>query len=701
MPNNSLNYSLIMQRFIEQRAKTPEKAASFLALSVGEVEEILSTGRVSVKVNKALTRMAPNLDLSERETETAEDTIPDAERVSRSTPEVALSVAPKAMSPEELIASSYEPEVAPPKVQNAPEPVTEIVTPVEQNVQTKVQKSATPEVHKLSTESSTTAAPNDEVEAEESVAELDVPGALSDETEVQDTVPIDEEKLAREGTKHSAASERIRAAEASLDDEEKVDDPTPFRVVNNASLADELGLEELPEHVQSPASLEEEVKEVTPPVHEQDDAEMTDTIVDDTLPVRVRDNASLVDEILEDVASGHEADEVSPKDGMVEVTPAPRATPVVNKPTLQQEIVDEVAVELGVVPREELEAHRELEAITEGAPSEPDDPQVEIHDGVDMVITMSDEEASEWITDNDDGVTQHDASGLSEDTQMLELMQADRAAEEAADPEPAEPPPRVDTELDEDFKRLVDSEAMGEYITASLRRHARWSAFQQKHNGIVRSYPATGADAQVSPAHSEPADSTDRTLMRQDDMSIVRNDEDRRRIIQQGHGDPAIVSMEVAPQEEDFYGSNTMVAVEEWRNLHKQSMSMQSRWEFDNESSEYLLCRDKILAVEVYLIGECALTIKRPQAPETPPIWDEFKRNEEIAVRLNDRTSLIRRYKEAREYEQKQAAMGLLKNIAMVPVKAPVWVAKKGRGWVAEKVNTRKQSVISGARDQE
>ena len=577
MPNNSLNYSLIMQRFIEQRAKTPEKAASFLALSVGEVEEILSTGRVSVKVNKALTRMAPNLDLSERETETAEDTIPDSESVSRSTPEVEPSVAPKAMSPEELIASSYEPEVAPPKVQNAPEPVREIVAPVEQNMQTKVQESATPEVHKLSTESSTIAAPNDEVEAEESVAERDVPGALSDETEVQETVAIDEEKLAREGTQHSAASERIRAAEAVLDDKEKTDDPTPFRVVNNASLADELGLEELPEHVQSRANLEEKVKEVTPPVHEQDDAEMTATIVDDTspvqeqddtkmtvtvvedtLPVRVKDSASLVDEILEDVTSGREADEaspqdgdeVSPQDGMVEETPAPRATPVVNKPTLQQEIIDEVAAELGVVPREELEAHRELEAITEGAPSEPDEPQVEIHDGVDMVITISGDEISDWIS------ATPDKEDSMDDAQMWELMQADRAAEEAADPAPAEPPPRVDIELDEDFKRLVDAKAMGEYITTSLRRHARWSAFQQKHNGIVRSYPATGADAQVSAqvsaAHSEPADSTDRALASQDDMSIVRNDEDRRRIIQQGHGDPAIVSMEIAPEEEDF-----------------------------------------------------------------------------------------------------------------------------------------------------
>ena len=486
-------------------------------------------------------------------------------------------------------------------------------------------------------------------------------------------------------------------------------------MVNNASLADELRLKELPEHVQSRASLEGEVLEVTPPVHEQDDAEMTVTVLEDTLPVRVRndaslagevlevtppvhkqddaemtvtvlkdtlpvhvkDSASLVDEILEDVTSDREADEVSPQDEMVKETPVSRAPSVVNKPTLQQEIVDEVAVELGVVPREELEAHRELESITKEASSAPAGPQMSIHDGVDLVITMTEEEASEWLTDSD-GVTQHDASGLSEETQMWELMEADRAAEETAEPEAEEPTPREDTELDDEFKRLVDAEAMGEYVTASLRRHARWSAFQQKHNSLVRSYPATGEDTQSPAKHSEAADTTDRALANRDNMSLVGSAIERRKVIQQGHIDPAIVSIESCPGEEEFYGTNAMAAVDEWRRLHRQSIGMQSKLNFDNESSEYLLCRDKILAVEVYLIGEHALTIKRPQAPD-----------------LNDRTSIIPRYKEASEYEQKQAAIGLLKNIALVPVRAPGW----GWKWVSKKVTDKRQSALSGAQN--
>ena len=113
MPDSSLNYALIMERFIKQRTKTQEKAAAFLAISVGEVQEILQTGRVSVKVNKALTRMAPNLDLSEHESEVPEDANAEAENVPVSAPEVAQEVAPRAMTPEDLIASSYTPEVAP------------------------------------------------------------------------------------------------------------------------------------------------------------------------------------------------------------------------------------------------------------------------------------------------------------------------------------------------------------------------------------------------------------------------------------------------------------------------------------------------------------------------------------------------------------------------------------------------------------
>ena len=158
--------------------------------------------------------------------------------------------------------------------------------------------------------------------------------------------------------------------------------------------------------------------------------------------------------------------------------------------------------------------------------------------------------------------------------------------------------------------------------------------------------------------------------------SLVGSLEGRRKVIQQGRGDPIILSMDRLTGEKEFYGPNAMAAVEEWRNLHRQSVSMQSRWKFDGESPKYLLCRDKILAVEIYLIREHALTIQRPQA-QTPLIWDQFKRNEEVAVRLKARTSLITRYKEARQYEQRQAAVGLLKNIALAPVRVPGWVVRK------------------------
>ena len=75
MADGSLNYAFIMERFIEERAKSPEKAASYLAITVAEVNDILATGNVSVKTGRALERMSGNLDLSERreEVETSAD----------------------------------------------------------------------------------------------------------------------------------------------------------------------------------------------------------------------------------------------------------------------------------------------------------------------------------------------------------------------------------------------------------------------------------------------------------------------------------------------------------------------------------------------------------------------------------------------------------------------------------------------------
>ena len=139
------------------------------------------------------------------------------------------------------------------------------------------------------------------------------------------------------------------------------------------------------------------------------------------------------------------------------------------------------------------------------------------------------------------------------------------------------------------------------------------------------------------------------------------------------------MTLERVESEQEFYGEHGMVAVNEWRELQMDYMRMQSQWGFNTEASETLLCRDKILAVEVYLIREHSLTIQRPQAPEPPNIWDEFKRNEEIEVRLNIRAGLIERYKRARENEQREAAVDMLKGIPLAVVKAPIWVIRKAK----------------------
>ena len=120
-------------------------------------------------------------------------------------------------------------------------------------------------------------------------------------------------------------------------------------------------------------------------------------------------------------------------------------------------------------------------------------------------------------------------------------------------------------------------------------------------------------------------------------------------------------------------------------------MRMQSRRDFRIEASVTLLCRDKILAVEIYLIEEHSLTIQRPQAPEPPKIWDEFKRNEEIAVRLNIRAGLIEQYKQAREDEQREAAVDMLKGIPMAVIKAPVWVVRKAKSRVGNGTRSAQQ----------
>ena len=311
----------------------------------------------------------------------------------------------------------------------------------------------------------------------------------------------------------------------------------------------------------------------------------------------------------------------------------------------------------------------------------PEGTSLSVVDGVELIITMPVEEA--------EAIFGGDAESESPDDRMLREMHAERDAEEQA-------AARTDTEFDDDFELMLNEERLGEYVMASLRRHARWVAFQQKHSAIVKSYPdqegqhdadPDGDSQEVPDVPELESGGEEKSIVVAEDASLVGSAAGRRKVIQQGRQDPTIVTLERVDGEQEFYGENGMAA-EEWRELQMDYMRMQSRRDFNSESSKTLLCRDKILAVEIYLVEEHSLTIQRPQAPEPPKIWDEFKRNEEIAVRLNVRTGLIERYKKAREDEQREAAVDMLKGIPLAVVKAPVWVVRKATSRVGNGVKS-------------
>ena len=364
--------------------------------------------------------------------------------------------------------------------------------------------------------------------------------------------------------------------------------------------------------------------------------------------------------------------------------------------------IDAAISTIGETTKREVVSEEEPPAIAETLEKEYDAPQedsglprenengdasgtsMKVVDGVELVITMPAEEANAVFGGGIEDESPEDA--------MLREMQAERDAVEV---EAA----RRDVEFDEDFDRMLNEERVKEYVLRSLRRHARWVAFQRKHSDAVKIYADKRASvvADIDESLSESYESTNggapaagTALAVAGNTDLVGSEAGRRKVIQRGRQDPTIVTLELVEGESEFYGENGMRAVKEWRTLQTDYMRMQSRWDFDPEASETLLCRDKILAVEIYLISaELSLTIKRPQATEAPTIWDEFKRNEETAVRLNIRQGLIAQYKEAREFEQRDAAIRMLKNIPVSVVKAPVWAIRK--------VTNRNRSGAGGA----
>ena len=698
MADASLNYAFVMERFIEQRAKTPEKAAEYLAITVNEINEILRTGNVSVKTGRALNRMVPNLDLTERSEEpydfeneeeiapvsevaeektTRQQNIDRNDSPSKAKEEITHTVeqrnvretSPKSVDCDAEVGIETSSRNVEPDTQTDAEVVTE-----------EPARDVVSETENVPIESARNRADSDD-ESEG----LEEPGDIMRRSVLPESGRLMVGGTREEGTAFLEASERIKRAEESLD---RKDESPPFRLKNTASLAAELVDDETEVTTGAP-------REGLPPFSLKNTVSLAAELVDDDKPEAVafeqvpeKDTGSGLDDGEPDFSERDTETEVELE---VELEVVPPDTTSVVETEGPGDITEAVegAIDAAISSMDETaeeDPPDEIPQVTEvPLGTTPEGTSLSVVDGVELIITMPVEEA--------EAIFGGGAESESPDDRMLREIHAERDAEEQA-------AARTDIEFDNDFEMMLNEERLGDYIMASLRRHARWVAFQQKHSAIVKSYPdregANDADPDVkSPEGPEVPDvpelesgGEEKSIVVAEDTSLVGSAAGRRKVIQQGRKDPTIVMLERVDGEQEFYGENGMAAVDEWRGLQMDYMRMQSRRDFNTESSKTLLCRDKILAVEIYLIEEHSLTIKRPQAPEPPKIWDEFKRNEEIAVRLNVRTGLIEWYKQAREDEQREAAVDMLKGIPLAVVKAPFWVVRKATSRVGSGVKS-------------
>ena len=290
MADASLNYAFVMERFIEQRAKTPEKAAEYLAITVNEINEILRTGNVSVKTGRALYRMVPNLDLTKRseepyDFEDEEEIAPVSEvPKEKTTRQQNIDRNDSPSKAKEKITHTVERknvrETSPKSVDRDAEVGTE-TSPrnVESDTQTDAEvvteesrKDVVSETENVPIESERNRVDRDgESEGPEEPGDIMRPSVLPESGRLMVG------GTRAEGTAFLEASERIKRAEESLDRE---DESPPFRLKNTASLAAELVDDETEVTTGAP-------REGLPPFRLKNTASLAAELVDDDKPEAV------------------------------------------------------------------------------------------------------------------------------------------------------------------------------------------------------------------------------------------------------------------------------------------------------------------------------------------------------------------------------------------------------------------------------
>lgn len=192
------------------------------------------------------------------------------------------------------------------------------------------------------------------------------------------------------------------------------------------------------------------------------------------------------------------------------------------------------------------------------------------------------------------------------------------------------------------IQELVDADNIVEHIRKMMFRRASWVRYEIERRDLEESEEVQEAKRRTST------------------QEMLDKREDR---------DPTLISLEGITGEEKFYHEHAYNAILEWRKLRHRRDNIMEDAEFDHNASDYLLCCDQVLAVEIYLIQEHDLTIPDNKDATRKVAWDGLERKEQIIWRLEDRKSILEEYDKARKREKGEATTRMLKTIVTSPAR--------------------------------
>lgn len=243
------------------------------------------------------------------------------------------------------------------------------------------------------------------------------------------------------------------------------------------------------------------------------------------------------------------------------------------------------------------------------------------------------------LSDQDD-LPQHLQAMENDKDRAAFIFEEESKTESKATPSDGAFLPDQVVHFDNVIAEITNADDIVQHIRKMMFTRVSWVRYEEERKRLVKS--------------ENPEDSTERTSAQE----MLDKREAR---------DPTLISLEGVGGEEKFYDEHAYGAILEWRRLQKHHDDMMDEAEFDHSSSEYLLCCDQILAVEIYLIQEHGLTIPDNKDATRKVAWDGLERKEQIIWRLEDRKSIFEEYDKARKREKAEATTRMLKSVFSSP----------------------------------